>query len=189
MEINKLRQLIREALTKILNAPVAGDPNFSPNPDQDSPGAPGRKRIPYYFPMDKDAIDIINKLGEQTGTGQHIKVLRKPARTIDPNVVKRGRKPNPDKTTAVVYISPLMRLALGESTRGRTTRDTEKKKTALAKLASEKLSSSVKGLLKKASDPKPVNMPGLGPMHEVKHPTDYDISNGTVLFINPQKLG
>jgi len=91
----------------------------------------GERKPPRALFLDKDNIDAINK--------------------VQPNSIKLISK-NPDQI--YMYVSDYVKNALDELGRGRTTRDKLRKQTPLADVLSDKLSSLIRGKIKKEINPK-----------------------------------
>jgi hypothetical protein len=80
-----------------------------------------------------------------------------------------------------LYITPILKDALESLTRGRTSRDTEKKLSPLAKMVSERMPQDVRAILKKNSEK--MN-PGLK-MFSINTKIKEVNPNGDIVFYNP----
>ena len=80
-----------------------------------------------------------------------------------------------------LYITPVLKDALESLTRGRTSRDTQKKLSALAKMVSERMPQDVRAILKKNSEK--MN-PGLK-MFSINTKIKEVNPNGDIVFYNP----
>jgi hypothetical protein len=80
-----------------------------------------------------------------------------------------------------LYISTFLKDALESLSRGRTSRDTQKKLSPLAKMVSERMPQEIRGLLKKYSEKLNSGLQMFSINTKIKEVTP----NGDVIFFNP----
>lgn len=141
MNINQLRQIIREELDNIANEAFNKKPL-------------GRRFIPEDITLSKVTRDNFK---------EHFKLLK-----LSDGDYK-------------LYITPLMLVALESITRGRSSYETNKRLSELAKLVSERIPTQIRGLLKKYAG-KINSSIGLVPINtKIKEVTP----EGDIVFFNP----
>ena len=157
MKISLLKQLIKEEIHQVLESNF-----FTFNPNSTSGGGGGKRFTPeliFFYRRDRD---VLPPYTDETGQQKpHFKLLKSPDGSYK------------------LYISPLLKVALGGIQRGRT--PVNNQASALTKLAQEKLPNTVRALLKNYS-PKINSSLDMFPVNILIR----DItSQGDIIFPNP----
>jgi hypothetical protein len=134
-----------------------------------SGGKGGRRYIPKTFDVNLNKIQSLNQLSE----GPHIKLMSKPDGSV------------------VIGISPFLKIALEESQRGRTSRDTEIRKRPLLKRFQEIFAedSQFKGALKQSLDGAKQQSTPFGELFISKLKANINKDKGILSIDNPSVSG
>ena len=134
-----------------------------------SGGKGGRRYIPKTFDVNLNKIQSLNQLSE----GPHIKLMSKPDGSV------------------VIGVSPFLKIALEESQRGRTSRDTEIRKRPLLKRFQEIFAedSQFKGALKQSLDGAKQQSTPFGELFISKLKANIDKDKGILSIDNPSVSG